>query len=325
MKSEYQESQESQRRKSLKMIKDNNLVFYGGQGGGLFLGAGRNFVLSDGYNNLYELIRNDVIRYFFENKISWWGGDNPTGHVLSSQIACLNHLFPLRNDKNAVLEIVKSILPDFIDVFEIETDKSLPGFIQFEAVSNNDHLNEGIPTRGSNCTSIDALIFAQHKDGSKWLIPIEWKYTEYYQDENKATEGYSQDPENCKGEVRKRRYTDLINNSKQLKSGDHSCYYYEPFYQLMRQTLWAEQMILNKEKEIIKADNYIHLHVIPEENKDLLEKIYPCSGLNMETTWRAHLHNQDKYMIISPKDLLSKIRIFNEKDQFSYLSTRYWM
>jgi len=45
-------------------------------------------------------------------------------------------------------------------------------FIQFESVSDNDNLNEGVPNRGSNCTSVDALIYAVHKDGSNWLIPV---------------------------------------------------------------------------------------------------------------------------------------------------------
>lgn len=321
MKADYLEAE---RIKQTQMVRDKNPIFYGAEGGGNFLGAKRDFVLTEGYKNLYEPIREDAIMYFSENKISWWGGSKPTGHVLSSQIACINHLFPIRNDKSSVLDLIKNISSDFVDVLEIETDTSMKGYIQFEAVSQEDHLNEGLPTRGSNCTSIDAMIFAQHKDGSKWLIPIEWKYTENYKDENKATEGLNQDPENCKGEVRKRRYTDLINNSRQLKSGDHSCYYFEPFYQLMRQTLWAEQMILKKEKETIKADNYIHLHIIPKENGDLLEKIYPCSGLKMETTWRAHLNRQDRYMILTPEKFLSVQGIRRNHGLFEYLSQRYW-
>ena len=88
---------------------------------------------------------------------------------MSSQIACLNHLFQLRNDKSAVLTILKNISPDFIDVLQIDTDKFLPAYIQFEAVSDNDYLNEGQSTRGSNCTSIDALIFAKHKNYSNSL------------------------------------------------------------------------------------------------------------------------------------------------------------
>jgi len=321
MKSQYRENQ---REKLSGMIREMDPVFYGGHSGGKYLGANRNFVLTDGLMNIYEPIRNDVLRYFADNKISWWGGMNPTGHVLSSQMACLNHLFPLRNNRNAVLEIARVFSSKFVDVIEIETDRALPGFIQFEAVSDNDNLHEGSPTRGANCTSVDALIYALHEDGSKWLIPIEWKYTEIYNDQNKAIEGYRNDSAKCKGDVRKGRYTDLINHSGQLKNDDHYCYYFEPFYQLMRQTLWAEQMISNKKNESIKADNFLHIHVIPVGNKDLLNKIYPCSGLDMEGTWRAQLKDQSRYKIFSPEMILSGINRDEYMDLFCYLSARYW-
>ncbi|KAA6317049.1 hypothetical protein EZS27_032736 [termite gut metagenome] len=209
MKSIYQETQ---RKKAINLIK-NSSVFYGEKAGKLFRKKERDFVLMNGQNNLFEPIKEDVRCYFCKNKISWWGGNQPTGHVLSSQIACLNYLFSLRKDKIAVLKIAKTISSDFINVLIINTDKFSSGYIQFEAVSDKDYLNEGQSTRGNNCTSIDALIFALHKDGTKWLIPIEWKYTEYYANQNKSIEGYKKDPINCKGEERKKRYTDLINNS----------------------------------------------------------------------------------------------------------------
>ena len=78
-------------------------------GNGFFMGRRYPFVLRDGGNNLYEPIRNDAIQYFKENDISWWGGTAPTGHVLSSQIACLNHLFAIRKDPEAVLAVVKGL------------------------------------------------------------------------------------------------------------------------------------------------------------------------------------------------------------------------
>ncbi len=271
MKSEYQEKQ---RAKAVKLIAKKNEVFNGGVGGKYFMRSERDFVLTDYEKNFFQSIKNEAIEYFKHNGISWWGGKRPTGHTLSSQIACINHLFAIRKDKAAVLSLLSNISNDFVDVYEITTDKYNPAYIQFESVSDKDHLREEQSNRGSNCTSIDALIFGQHKDGSKWIIPIEWKYTEHYQNQNKAIEGAKKDPKNCKGEVRKGRYTDLINNSKQLNSENHYCYYFEPFYQLMRQTLWAEQMIANKETETIKADNYLHLHIIPKGNKDLLHKKY---------------------------------------------------
>ena len=52
----------------------------------------RDFVLLNGEKNIFKPIRKEVIEYFSKNKISWWGGSKPTGHVLSSQIACVNHL-----------------------------------------------------------------------------------------------------------------------------------------------------------------------------------------------------------------------------------------
>jgi hypothetical protein len=321
MKSDYQEAE---REKSIELIKTSSL-FEHEKAGQLFMRAERDFVLMNGLKNLFSSVRQEIIEYFSKNAIAWWGGSKPTGHVLSSQIACLNHLFPIRNDRKAVLEMIKVVSDDFIDVLEITTDKFLAGYIQFEAVSENDYLNEGKPTRGNNCTSIDALVYAQHKDGSKWLIPIEWKYTEYYENQDKSIEGFKVDPINCKGTVRKNRYTDLINNSYQLKNTDHKCYYFEPFYQLMRQTLWTEQMIKNKNKETLKADNYFHIHVIPNENKDLLFKQYKCSGKDLETTWKSHLNNPEKYKIISPEKLLSNSLIDSKYDELQkYLALRYW-
>ena len=316
--------QENERRKSIDLI-NNSELFDREKAGKIFMRAKRDFVLINGEKNIFKPIRNEVKDYFSENNISWWGGAKPTGHVLSSQIACLNHLFYIRKDKKAVLEMIKSFSTDFIDVFEIETDKTPHGYIQFEAVSDNDHLNEKQSTRGSNCTSIDALVYAKHKDGSKWIIPIEWKYTEHYDNLDKAVEGIITKGEDSKGAERKRRYTELINKSSQLEGSDHKCYYYEPFYQLMRQTLWAEQLVKNKEKETIKADNYLHIHVIPTENGDLLDKTYKCSQKDMETTWKSHLKDKTKYIIISPEKLLSNSLSDSKYSELKdYLTERYW-
>ena len=92
----------------------------------------------------------------------------------------------------------------------------------------------------------------------------------------------------------------------------------------MRQTLWAEQMVLHTTKETLQADSFLHVHVIPEENTDLLNKTYPCSGHDMESTWRNHLHNKAQYKIISPKNLMAILNPKTYQDLLSYLSMRYW-
>jgi hypothetical protein len=305
---------ENERVKAETHIKKGDL-FYGEKGGGKFGKVSYDFVLMNGKNNLLKPIQDDAIAYFDKNKIAWWRGTEPTGHTLSSQAACLNHLFLLRNDKQAVLSLLSTVSTEFTDVLKIETDEPLSGYIQFEAVSDNDLLNEGKPTRGTNCTSIDALIYAVDKYGKKWIIPIEWKYTEEYDNQDKSS--------GSSGTIRQGRYNGLIEKSKQLKSEHLDWYYFEPFYQLMRQTLWAEQMVKNKATERIKADDYMHLHIIPNENADLLKKTYPCSKLDMEKTWRECLVNQDKYRIISPPELLKNLD-GDYAELKKYLSDRYW-
>lgn len=306
---------------------NNSGVFNGDKGNGYFMGKPRPFVLRDGVNNLYEPIRNDVLQYFKENKISWWGGDKPSGHTLSSQIACLNHLFAIMHDHDAVLAMLNGIRDEFEEVLPVSCDAN-PKYIGFEVVSTDDHLNEKTSTRGSNCTSVDAFIYAKHKGGGKWLIPIEWKYTEHYANLDKSREDrYGEEKgSNGKGQERVRRYSPLIDASTQLKSlGSYygSVYYQEPFYQLMRQTLWAENIIKHQNTETLKADDYMHIHVIPSANKDLLEKKYSVSSMSMEETWRSMLHDQSKYIIVSPENLLAPVA---EKysELVSYLKKRYW-
>lgn len=111
--------QELQRKKAINLIKSGNPIFYGSQAGKYFMGKPRDFVLIENLKNIFAPIRTEVVEYFKENKISWWGGKKPTGHTLSSQIACVNHLFLIRNDKDAVLSILRNISPDFTMYYQL--------------------------------------------------------------------------------------------------------------------------------------------------------------------------------------------------------------
>ena len=77
-------------------------------GNGIFSGKEWKFVLNDPVLNLWKGIREDAQQYFKRNKIPWWKGDkdNPTGHLLSSQIACFNHLYYLRKRKNLATAVL---------------------------------------------------------------------------------------------------------------------------------------------------------------------------------------------------------------------------
>lgn len=227
-----------------------------------------------------------------------------------------------------MLAILNGVRDEFEEVLPVDCDKE-PAFIGFEVVSKDDHLNENTCTRGSNCTSVDAFILARHRGNDKvWLIPIEWKYTESYENQDKSNEDRENEPKgsNGKGMERLRRYSGLIDASEQLISLDlyaGSVYYQEPFYQLMRQTLWAENVVKHKSTEVLVADDYLHIHVIPEDNRNLLEKRYKVSGKGMEETWREMLVNQSKYVIITPKKLMEPVAP-RYPELTSYLMRRYW-
>jgi hypothetical protein len=314
--------------KTINLIK-NGVIFNGDTGNGVYRKKPRPFVLKDYKNNFYNEIITRVFEYFKNNKISWWGGYIPTGHTLSSQISCLNHLFFIRNDENAVLNIVKNVCPDVTNVMKISSDKYNNGFIQFEAISSKDHLNEIHLSRGSNCTSVDALIYGIKENGRRILFPIEWKYTEKYGNQDKSIEDGkgNQKGSELKGKERLSRYSKLIDESNQLKTLPeyrNSIYFFEPFYQLMRQTLWAEQIINHNETELVKADEYVHIHIIPKDNKSLLEKKYKIYDLNMEKTWRSCITEQNKYKILSPKEFIEPIENNKYNNLLKYLKDRYW-
>lgn len=317
----------SQYKRQEELIRTSE-IFDADDGKGYFKGRPRAFVLKDGMNNLYGPIRDGVLMYFKENGVSWWGGFKPSGHTLSSQIACLNHLFLIKDDKEAVLAMLNGVRDEFEDVLPVSCDV-MPGYIGFEVVSDKDHLNEKTCTRGSNCTSVDAFIYAVHRgDRKKWLIPIEWKYTEHYGNEDKSNEDRDGEEKgtNGKGHERIRRYSTLTDASSQLRSLESyygSVYYQEPFYQLMRQTLWAENVVRHSVNETLQAEDYLHIHVIPAENKALLDKKYKVSGMGMEATWRSMLNDQSKYVIIDPRVLFEPL-VGRYPDLASYLEMRYW-
>ncbi len=258
---------DEERARVCAMISAKSEVFDGAAGGGRFARAERPFVLIDPEKNLWGPVRREALAYFSENSIAWWGGKRVTGHTLSSQVACVNHLLAWRRDEEAAAAVLKAVSPDFVRPLRIESDQGEPGFVQFESVSDCQYLREDGLTRGAQCTSVDAMMYAERADGSRCLVPIEWKYTEQYGNDNKATDAASQpSPINGKGAVRQQRYNQLIRESGQLQSVDLNVYYFEPFYQLMRQTLLVEQIVRHRDQETLRADRFLHLHVIPRGN-----------------------------------------------------------
>ena len=74
-------------------------------------------------DNLWAGIREDAIEYFARNSIQWWGGSGsePTGHVLSSQVACVNHLYLQRQRRDLATAVLRGVDPE-VDEAEVVDD-----------------------------------------------------------------------------------------------------------------------------------------------------------------------------------------------------------
>jgi len=279
-------------------------------GNGIFFGKEREFVLNDPALNLWEGIRVDALQYFKRNKISWWLGekDDPTGHLLSSQVACVNHLYYLRQKKDLAVAVLKGIDSEITEALIVDD-----GYVDFEFIGSKQYLKEKSWKRGANCTSIDAVMIGKNRKGQKIFFLIEWKYTEYYSSEDRYIPP--------RAEV----YDYLIKDRRSpFKNKNVRAYYCEPFYQLMRQTLLGWKFIENKDH---CCSDYHHIHVIPKENKELLQKITSpgLKGKNISEAWKSTLNSPDKYRTISPQDLLSPcFKLKDSKSLLSYLKKRYW-
>lgn len=217
--------------------------------------------------NLAPSIRQTAPAYFKEKQITW---HIHASHGLSSQVCCLNSLMPLATRPNALSRVIANALGiEPPEMLRIEYGPNgEPWFIGFEWIGERDYLNEGgassSRTRGANATSSDAILRFRHAGRIETLL-IEWKYTEAYGApiRNKVRDGAPRSP----NEVRADRYRGLmftpngpIKDDLNLKLED---FFWEPFYQLLRQQMLAFQMEKAREAE---TDRVRVLHISPAGN-----------------------------------------------------------
>lgn len=325
--------EDNQTQKQIALLKDSD-VFEHAEAGGLclisdyktrkkFWRASQKVIkYPDNIRNLFGPIRRSALAYFELNDIEWWRQSEehyfPNGHVLSSQIHCLNHLFAIRADKDAVRKIIQAVLPEITEIVPSPIDEQFcimekypyktPSYISFEFTCYNKlYLNERCNKRGANCTSVDAFVYAKDQEGKHVLIPIEWKYTEHYE---KVDDEYKADEEKVE-----KRYRHLAELSDSNLKGWKDAYYWDPAYELARQTLLMEQIIRNKP---FHADYYQHIVVCPNGN---VEMRTDANAFKESLTEKGKEH----FHIIDPQELLAPLE-GNEKYSklLEYLRKRYW-
>ncbi|MBI5894923.1 MAG: hypothetical protein HZB24_02555 [Desulfobacterales bacterium] len=298
---------EEQRRRAVA-IRD---ALFKDPGTGLFFGKQRDFVLKDPSLNLWAGIRDDAKHYFATHRIPWWKGtaSDPTGHLLSSQVACLNHLYFLRQRKEIATAVLKALDPTIQEALPVDT-----GYVAFEYIGTRPYLKEKAFTRGANCTSIDAVMLGSTADNQRVLFLIEWKYTEYYAAEDLYIPR------------RAGVYDPLIISAEGpfVSNLAPRSLYFEPFYQMMRQTLLAWQFEKHGELDCSRC---VNVHVIPRQNKELKETIATpgLSGRNIHDAWQKVLKAPEKYIACDPSEMLNAARdLPDTKSWLAYLKARYW-
>jgi hypothetical protein len=303
----------------------------------------RSFCLADeySYENLYQGIRDSAISYFLIRGIPWHDGLKgrhlPSNHLCCSQSCCVNFLFPLMKRPDFFKAIFHQYYPDLKDPLPITGDKPLTDgtypFIAFEWIGTRDYLEEAKRkgmrrTRGANFTSADFTFRFQTNDNKIHLVLGEWKYTEEY--------GRNYKGSGRAGEVRRNNYEKYFYKSDGVFSTNHqkACLFdslfYEPFYQLMRLQLLAQEMESHKGKEM-DADIVSVIHVCPDANLEFRKSVAPdylknkFTGTEVLDIWRK-LVPADKFMSISVEDLLDTIVSQvkgNNGNWVDYLKKRY--
>jgi hypothetical protein len=229
------------------------------------------------------------------------------------------------------------------------------GYIEFESwgtKGNNNPLNEKSSNRkrGKNSTSIDAVMVGKKEDGKNILVLLEWKYTEDNRDRDKCNYVYingkehnrpSYEDKDCiyndkcnKGVLCEYRAIDkneyhtyheyFDNDNCPIKKDDKFRntfinFYFEPFYQLMRQTLFGW-----KAAKEFGCDEYIHLHIIPKENLKFRTIISDFKSGKLPDVWKNLLKEPCRYKVRSPEELLSPLKNVQYLNNFfNYLKIRY--
>jgi hypothetical protein len=309
---------EQQRKKAVTLL---GKVFSDPGGGKFANGLNYSFVLQDASLNLWEEIRNNALEYFKNNNIPWWMStpEMPTGHLLSSQIACVNHLYYLRKQKEFSTKILQNIDNRIVSAEEIYYPDTDTGYVAFEITGKENYLGERQHTRGANATSVDAVMVGKKADGKNILVLIEWKYTEYYEERKSLYIPARYKIYNPLLAAEDSPFKTITRDGKLFEP-----LYYEPYYELMRQTLLGWKMVCANE---YNCDEYIHLYIVPYENTELLLKNTSpgFKGNNINEIWQDLLKIPNRYKIIAPEKLLEPLK--NEPNTqvfFDYLRNRYW-
>lgn len=294
---------------------------------GIYNGKPRSFCLPIEFaeQNLVPEIRDSALSYFSEHEIKWHKGQNgkPCNHLCSSQVCCVNFLFPFADKPNELARVFRPVYPEIEKMLPVESGH----YVSFEWIGESNYLGEKISaggkrSRGANCTSADSIVMFERKDKKRQAVLIEWKYTESYMG-NFLKVSQS-------GTDRTKIYVHLFDkadcpiNKDILPSFDSL--FYEPFYQFMRQQFLANEM--EKVREM-GADIVSVLHIAPAHNNDFCKVTSPeleKLGESATSIWEKLVKQKGRFISVSTEKLfgnLSEMQLPGLKTWMEYIHARY--
>jgi hypothetical protein len=213
----------------------------------------------------------------------------PCTHLLSSQVQCVNALGPMVRDAEAIIGAFGELL-DIDEVLPFGDESFDPAdLVAFEWNGLADYLHEWgddeVGQRGARTTSVDAAIRFRTTTGAVEIALIEWKYTEQYSGRPLA----GGDPRNV---TRIERYEQLFAagpvRAELVSLNDLLV---EPYYQLLRQQLLAQQMEAAQE---LGATRVRVVYAAPSRNAELWASTSPLIAERAGTdhvlqAWRTFL------------------------------------
>ena len=246
-------------------------------------------------HNLLPETRDGALALFRELDIPWHCGigEGPGNHLLSSQVQCVNALYPMVHDPARIVAAFGEHV-DVAEVLPLEQGR----YLTFEYIGPTDFFGEGRGAprrRGTRCTSVDAGFRYRTTSGSIELALVEWKYTESYLEVRKPdpagdrtrADRYKADYEDPDGPLRAKLPLAMMLD--------------EPFYQLMRQQLLAHRL---EHARAEGADVVRVLHVLPPDNTSyqasLVRAEHRALGDTVDAVWQRLLRRPDQFTHVDP-------------------------
>jgi hypothetical protein len=275
--------------------------------------------------NLFPEIRESARSHFAEHSIKWHDGQNgkPSNHLCSSQVCCVNFLFPFADKPAALKHVLRRIFPDIERMLPVESGK----FVSFEWIGQENYLGEKMRqnsrrTRGANFTSADAIVMFERKDKKRQVVLIEWKYTESYS----GTFLKFSDSGTDRTKIYSHLFTspDCPLNKDLLPSFDSL--FHEPFYQFMRQQFLAHEM---EKAHELNADIVSVLHIAPAHNFEFRKVTSPeleKPGESAVDVWKKLNKDEGRFISASTEQLFGNL--YSEpvpeiKSWLDYIYSRY--